>query len=76
MSRSSVEVEYCATAYATCEITWLGTLLNDFSITLTDPTSLFCNNQAALHITANPVFYERTKHIKIDYHIVQENFQQ
>jgi hypothetical protein len=75
VSRSSSEAEYRALASATCELQWILYLLHDLHITCSKLPVLYCDNQSALHIAANPVFHERTKHLEIDCHIVREKLQ-
>ena len=75
VSRSSYEVEYRALASATCELQWLLYLLKDLHITCSKLPVLYCDNQSAIHIAANPVFHERTKHLEIDCHLISEKLQ-
>eukprot|EP00261_Vitis_vinifera_P032112 XP_019073355.1 PREDICTED: uncharacterized protein LOC109121949 [Vitis vinifera] len=75
VSRSSAEAEYRSMANTTFEILWLLSLLHDLKIAHHGPVVLYCDNQAALHITANLVYHERTKHIEINCNIIREKIQ-
>jgi hypothetical protein len=72
ISRSSTEAEYRSMANTTSEITWLTFLLKDLNIPLKSTPVLYCDNLSALHLTINPVFHARSKHIELDYHFVRE----
>ena len=72
VSRSSTEAEYWAMANTTVELTWMSFTLQDLHILLASTPTLYCDNTSALHMTINPMFHARSKHIKLDYHFVCE----
>lgn len=57
VSRSSAEAEYRAIAYTCTEIKWLRYFLASLGVSHRQLVHLYCDNQAALHIAANPVFH-------------------
>ncbi|XP_026429342.1 uncharacterized protein LOC113325364 [Papaver somniferum] len=72
ISLYSAEAEYRALSRFTSELQWLHYLFQDLRITITKPIPVYCDKQAAIHISENPVFHERTKHIEIDCYFVRE----
>lgn len=46
--------------------------LDDSQITVQLPITLKCDNISAEHLPHNPMFHEKTKHLKRDMHYVRE----
>jgi hypothetical protein len=70
---SSTEVRHQGMAHATYELLWLKHLLQKLQFCEVGPMELVCDNQSDLHLSSNPIFLERTKHIKFDCHFIREN---
>ncbi|KAL0375673.1 UNVERIFIED_CONTAM: putative mitochondrial protein [Sesamum calycinum] len=62
VSRSFAEAEYRSMGSTVCELLWINYLLGEFAIAVDSPIPFHCDNKAAIHITRNPIFHERTKH--------------
>ena len=72
---NTIEVEYHATQKGAPKIFWMRQLLNDLRYPQTKPTMMYNDNQATIWLIQNPKFHQRTKHINIKYHIIQESYQ-
>lgn len=68
VSRSSTEAEYKSLTNATAELIWVQKPLTELQISHSPVARLWCDNLGATYLSANPMFYARTKHIEIDFH--------
>lgn len=69
---SSCEAEYIAAATATCQALWLARLVTDMAGVQPRTPELKVDNQAAIALSKNPVFHDRSKHIDTKFHFIRE----
>jgi hypothetical protein len=71
---SSCEAEYVVVTAVACQAVWLVCLLADMVGTKCGVPELKVDNQSAITLCKNHVFHDRSKHINIRYHFIQECF--
>ncbi|XP_048502902.1 uncharacterized mitochondrial protein AtMg00810-like [Beta vulgaris subsp. vulgaris] len=76
VATSTAEAEYRSMAFTVYEVMWLKQLLKDLGLTNMGGTPLYCDNQAAMAISANLVHHEKTKHVDIDCHFLRDKAQE
>jgi hypothetical protein len=69
---STAESEYIALTHAARELVWIRGLLGELFRPITTPTTIHCDNQAAISMVGNDTFRPRTKHIALRYHFIRE----
>jgi hypothetical protein len=72
VSRSSVEAECHVVANGVAEATWLRQLLHELQSPPSRCTLVYCDNISAVYLSTNSVQHQRTKHVEIDLHFIQE----
>ena len=71
VSKSSAKSEYRGLVSLTAELVWIQFLLRELCLP-TSPLVLWCDNQSAALLAANPVFHSHSKHIELDLHFIRE----
>jgi hypothetical protein len=75
-AQSSCEAEYYAAGMASFEVSWLWNILSELHMTPLFPIKLYSDSQSAIHLAHNPVFHDRSKHIKTKWHYIREMIQE
>jgi hypothetical protein len=68
---SSCEAEYIAASTALTQALWLVRLFSDLLGRDTGVVELRVDSKSALALAKNPVFHERSKHIRVRYHFIR-----
>jgi len=72
ISKSSIEAECHALGYTIAVTIWIQKLFYDLVIIIHDLVHLYYDNISATYMSANPIQYDRNKHIAVDYHFICE----
>jgi len=76
IAASSCKAEYVAAFEACKEAIWLRTLLNAIGHQpLKNPTTILCDNNAAINLSEDPLLHDCVKHIDIKHHFLCEHVQ-
>ncbi|XP_031264308.1 secreted RxLR effector protein 161-like [Pistacia vera] len=68
---STTEAEYVTVSNAFKEATWLQGILKEADL-LNGTATVYSDSQSAIHLSRNPVYHERTKHVDVRHHFVRD----
>ncbi|GJX45680.1 putative ribonuclease H-like domain-containing protein [Tanacetum coccineum] len=74
VSNSTTEAEYVAAANCCRQVLWIQNHMLDYGFNFMN-TKIYIDNESTIYIVKNPVFYSKTKHIKIRYHFIRDSYE-
>jgi hypothetical protein len=72
VSLSTAEAVYVSTASCCAQLLWMRQTLKDYRVHC-DKVPLLCDNESAIKIAHNLVQHNKTKHIEIRHHFIQDH---
>eukprot|EP00253_Pinus_taeda_P014592 PITA_14592 len=69
---STPEFEYIVVSVASCEVVWLRKLFGELFEQVPDTTVIYCDKKSEIRLAENHVFHDKSKHIEIKYHYIQD----
>lgn len=70
---STTEAEYIAAVEADKEVKWMRSLLKEFGMEVTQPSTLYIDNQSAISVSKNPEHHGRMKHLDLRFYWLRDN---
>jgi hypothetical protein len=71
---SSTEAEYKGVTITTYKVVWLQKLLSNLGQLMDVHVVIYCHNINNILFANNPVYHDRTKHIKVHYRFIRDFF--
>ncbi|XP_031279307.1 secreted RxLR effector protein 161-like [Pistacia vera] len=68
---SPTEVDYVAIADVFKEALWLQGILTEVNL-IDGVATIYSDSQSAIHLSKNPVYHDRTKHVDVRFHFVRD----
>lgn len=72
LAHKSTEAEYRAVISTAAEVMWVQNLLDELGVHPHHTPVIYCVSLSATHLSANPVFHFRMKHLAITFYFVQK----
>ena len=57
------------------EAIWLRKILPGLFSQISEPTVILQDNQSCVHMSVNPVFHDKSKHIEVQHHFIHDMVQ-
>ena len=75
-AQSSCDAEVISLNHSSKNVTWTRGLLMELGKEQKDPTIIHCDNESAIRLVHNPVFHQRTKHLRLKLGFIIDQIEQ